>query len=527
MNLFRVSFFLFTLLFFGACNDSTLPRDRVLRVAVPGQPANLDPNKSTDAISGMILMQIHEGLTMHTHELKVKPALAESWKFNENYTQITYTLRDDLKWSNGEALTAHDFEYGWKRLLNPKTAAEYAYFLFDIEGAEAYNAGKTKAESVGIKAIDDKTFRVKLRRPAPYFPHISTFMVTYPIPKKVVEKAGDNWTEPEHIIVSGPFVPVEHLHEYRMALKPNPHWALGKQGVERLEIYMTAEKTTALNLYVSGHIDLVFDMLPMAIPSYRGDENYYNGTKLEVRYVGIRIDDPAMKDNRVRRALAMSIKREEFPAVLKGGEIPSDVWLPKGMFGYAPGTGIPYNPEAAKKLLAEAGFPEGKGFPKTTLLFRAGDDWQLIAQNVQQQWKKNLGIEIQIEVREQKVFFREIAGDGPPPMHLARWIADFPDPENFMGLFKSNSGNNSLAFANPVYDKLVDDAVLTDDPKIRFKAYEDAQKILVVDEIAMIPIYTGAQNILRRPELENLRFSAMGDARLGKVKWSTKSKGAK
>lgn len=506
-----------------SCSKESIPRNRLLRIAVPGQPANLDPNKSTDAISGMMLMQIHEGLTVHDQNLKVEPALASAWDFNSDYTQITYHLRENLKWSDGSPLNAHDFEYGWKRLLNPDTAAEYAYFLFDIKGAEDYNSGKGTAENVGIHAIDDNTLRIDLKRPAPYFPHISTFMVTYPIPKKVVEKAGDNWTEPEHIIVSGPFKPIEHIHEYRMRLVPNPHWALGKQGVDRLEIYMTAEKTTALNLFVAGNIDIVFDMLPIAIPSYRKNKNYFNGPKLEVRYIGIRIDDPAMKDNRVRRALAMAIQREDFPKVLKGGEIPTEVWIPDGMFGYAPNTGIPFNPDEAKKLMAEAGFPDGKGFPDITLLFRAGDDWQLIAQNVQQQWKHNLGIKINIQVREQKAFFQEIGGKGPPPMHLARWIADFPDPENFMGLFKSNSGNNSLAFANTSYDKLVNDAVLTDDPKIRFKAYEDAQKILVIDEIAMIPIYTGAQNILRKPELENLYFNAMGDARLGKVKWSTKS----
>ena len=503
----------------AACSTNEVPRDRVLRVSVPGQPANLDSNKAYDAIAGMILMQMHEGLTHHSTKLDVEPALAEKWEFNADYTEIVYTIREDAKWSDGEKITAEDFAYSWRRLLNPDTAAEYAYFLFDIEGAEAYNSGEGTVEQVGIEVLDERRLKVTLARPAAYFPHITTFMVTYPVRKDVVEAHGDNWTEPGNIVVSGPFVPVEHLHEYRLALAPNPHWPLGKQKVDRLEIYMTAEKTTALNLFVSGHMDIVLDMLPIAIPSYKNDPDYFNGSKLEVRYIGFRLDHPGVQDPRVRTALAKSIKREEFPAVLKGGEIPTKVWLPNGMFGHSPETGIDYDPEGARKLMAEAGYEGGNGFPKLLLLFRAGDDWRLVAENLQQQWKRELGIEIEIQVREQKVFFREIDGEAPPPMHLARWIADFPDPENFMGLFKSNSGNNSLKFASDPYDAMVNEAVQTDDATRRQKLYADAQKILVVDDVAMIPIYTAAQNVLRRENLVDLEFNAMGDARLGEVGW--------
>lgn len=499
-------------------------RSGTVRVALPGQPANLDTNKAYDAIAGIILMQTSEGLTRHDEELNVLPALAQ-WEFGDDYRTITYTIREDARWSDGEPVLASHFRDSWLRLLRPSTAAEYAYFLWDIEKGEAFNSGNANESDVGIEVVDDRTLRVRLRQPAPYFPHITTFMVTHPIRKEIVEAHPQSWTEPEHAVVTGAFRPVEHMHEYRIALEPNPHWALGEPDIERLELYMTAEKATGLNLFMTGHMDVVIDLLPIAIPEFRGRAGYVNAPKLETRYVGIRVDEPPLDDVRVRRALALATRRDSFPNVLKGGEIPTNSWLPPGMFGHSPDVGIAHDPEAARELLAEAGYPGGEGFPEFTLLFRAGDDWRLIAENLQEQWKSELGITVRIQTREQKVFFQEIDGEAPPPAHLARWIADFPDPENWMSLFESNSGNNSLGFASQRYDELVDAAVETDDPAERKRLYDKAQEILVVEEVAMIPIYVAAQNVLVSPRLKGVTFNAMGDVKFGYVEISDDESG--
>ena len=496
-------------------------RQATLRVALPGQPTTFDPNKAYDAISGQVLTQLHEGLTRHDANLTIQPALAESWDFNDAYTEITFTLKPDIKWSDGKPIVASDFEYSWKRLLDPGTRAEYAYFLYDIEGAEAYNSEKGTRDGVEVTALDDRRLRIKLNRPAPYFPHIASFMVTYPVRKDLVEAHGDRWTDPDKVAVSGPFRPVEYMQDYRMVLEPNPHYSLGEVRMKRVELYQIAEKSTALNLFVAGRMDLVLDMLPLAIPEMKKRDAYYNGPKLEVRYVGYRIDKPPMDNVKVRQALAMALDRSELPAVLKGGEIGTRTWLPPGMFGHAPKVGLPHDPERARALLGEAGYPGGEGFPEVLLLYRAGDDWRLIAENLQQQWKRELGITVRIEVREQKVFFQEIDGESPPPMHLARWVADFPDPENFMGLFKSNSGNNSLGIANKRFDKSVDDAVQTDDRSARKTLYDDAQRVLLEEDVAMAPLYVNAQNHLRNPDLAGLEFNAMGDLFLGPVYWKS------
>lgn len=492
-------------------------RHDVLRVALPGQPTTFDPNRAYDAISGTILSQLHEGLTRHDASLNTVPALAESWEFSADYTQIVFTLREGVRWSDGVPIVADDIVYSWRRLLNPKTRAEYAYFLFDIVGAEAFHTGKGEEQGVGVRALDKRRIEVDLLRPAPYFPHLASFMVTYPVRRDLIEKYGDDWTQPEHVAVSGPFMPESYQQDYKMKLVRNPEYTLGPVPMRSIEFYQVAEKSTALNLFLAGEMDLVLDMLPLAIPGMHTHPAYYNGPKLEVRYVGFRLDHPGVSDVRVRQALSMAIKRTEFPEVLRGGELPTKSWLPPGMFGHDPDVGQGYQPERARELLASAGFPDGEGFPTLRLLFRAGDDWRLMAENIQEQWRRELGVKIDVEVRDQKVFFQEIDGDAPPPMHLARWVADFPDPENFMGLFKSNSGNNSLKFLNDEYDGVVNRAVQVATRAERLTLYSQAQRMLVEQHAAMAPLYVNAQNHLRRADLRGLEFNAMGDLFLGPV----------
>lgn len=495
------------------------PGDQIVRLALPGQPTTLDPNKAYDAIAGTVLMQLHEGLTRHDGALDVSPALASAWSFNEDFTEITYTLRDDIKWSDGQPITADQFVYSWRRLLDPATAAEYAYFLYDIVGAQAFNEGTGKAEDVGVEALGPHKLRVKLTRPAPYFPHLTAFMVTYPLRADKIKQHGDAWTKPENIVTSGPFILHHVAQDYRITLLPNPHYVLDPIEIKRVEIYPITERSTTLNLFMTGHMDIVTELLPMAIPSMRERPGYVSAPKLEVRYVGFRQDRGVLKDVRVRQALTLAVDRGAFPRVLRGGELETVTWVPPGMFGHMAEVGMRRDVARARALLAEAGYPGGAGFPKQILMLRAGDDWRLIAESLQEQWREALGIEVELQVREPKVFFREIDSDSPPPMHLARWVADFPDPENFMNLFTSTSGNNELGFSEPEYDKRVDQAVRTADRAARLELYREAQRLLLQDRAAIAPLYVAGQNMLIRPGLEGVVVNAMGDVYLGRARW--------
>lgn len=501
-----------------ACDRRAQGADTV-RLALPGQPTTLDPNKATDAIAGTVLMQLHEGLTRHDGALEATPALASSWRFNEDFTQITYTLRDDIRWSDGTPITATHFVEGWRRLLDPATAAEYAYFLYDIEGAQAFNEGNAEASALGVTALDARTLHVKLNRPAPYFPHITAFMVTYPLRGDLIKKHGDAWTKPENLVTSGPFMLKSVAQDYRITLVPNPHYVLNEVKIKLVELYPITERSTTLNLFVTGHMDMVTELLPMAIPSMRGDAGYVSAPKLEVRYVGFRQDRGVLKDVRVRQALTLAIDHSAFPRVLRGGELETVTWVPPGMFGHMPEIGLKTDVTRAKALLAEAGYPGGAGFPKQILMLRAGDDWRLIGESLQEQWRATLGIEIELQVREPKVFFREIDSATPPPMHLARWVADFPDPENFMNLFTTSSGNNELGFAQASYDQRVDAAVRTSDRAERLRLYGEAQRQLLEQEAAIAPLYVAGQNMLIRPGLEGVVINGLGDIYLGQAHW--------
>lgn len=495
-----------------ACATACTPsRDAdTVRIALSNEPATLDPGRATDVQAFYVLSNLYEGLTRYGDGLDVQPAIASSWTFSDDLRQITFQLRDDARWSDGRPVVADDFVYAWRRLLDPETAAEYAYFLYDVAGAEAVNNGELAPEALGAHAVDDHTLVVDLERPATYFPHITTFMVTFPLRRDVIEAHPWSWTEPEHSVTNGPFLLDAHRPDDRIVLVRNDDYAIAPVTLERAELLVVREANTAWALYDSGEIDVVTELLPLAIPGVRGRDDYRNEAALEVRYVAYAEHTPPMDDARVRRALALALDTSQLVDVLGGGQQSVRTWLPPGLFGHVPELALGHDPDAARDLLAEAGYPGGVGFPEVTLLYRSGDDWRLIAENVQEQWRTTLGVEVDVVVHDQAAFFRRIAEDAPPAMHLARWIADFPDPENFMSLFTSGSGNNHLGFASSRYDELVDRAVREQALPARREMYDEAQRILLLDEVVIAPLYVNALNWMIAPRVEGMNVNPMG-----------------
>ncbi len=491
-----------------------------LRIALTNEPATLDPGRATDVQAFYVLSNLYEGLTRYGHGLQVEPAVASSWTFSDDLRRITFHLRDDVVWSDGRPVVAADFVYAWRRLLDPETAAEYAYFLYDVVGAEAVNNGELPPDELGVAAPDDHTLVVDLERPATYFPHITTFMVTFPLREDVIAAHPWSWTRPEYAVTNGPFLLDAHRPDDRIVLRRNPAYTIAPVHLERAELLVVREANTAWALYDRGDIDVVTELLPLAIPAVRDRADFRNEAALEVRYVAFASQTPPMDDARVRRALALAIDTEQLVDVLGGGQQPARTWLPPGMFGYDPELALRCERDAARALLAEAGYPQGDGFPAVELLYRSGDDWRMIAENVQEQWRRELGIDVEVVVHDQAAFFRRIAEDAPPAMHLARWIADFPDPENFMSLFTSGSGNNHLGFSSPRYDELVDDAVRTQDAAARLAMYNEAQRILLLDEVAIAPLYVNALNWMIAARVDGIEVNPMGvlylrDVRVG------------
>ncbi len=451
------------------------------------------------------------GLTEFDEELKPAPVIAKSWDILEGGKKIIFHLRDDVPWSDGKIVRAQDFEYSWKRILNPKTAAEYAYILFDILNAEEYNRGKISDESlVGVKATDDWTLEVRLKYPTSYFIAITTFEVTFPQRKDIVEKLGTKWTQPGNIITNGPFLLSSWKHENEIQLVANPNFFLGMPAIEKVEMVMVKEKSTALAMYERGQLDFIDNH---SIPIYEKKRlakvpGFKRVPQLRGYYYGFATKRKPFDDVRVRKAFSMAIDRSVFPKILHGGELAATSWIPPGMMAHDPEIGLGFNPVEARRLLSEAGYPNGKNFPEVTLSYNTEEDHKTVAEAVQGLWKRNLGVLVRIENQEWKVYLKKLQND-PPHIYRLGWGADYPDPDNFMKLFTSFSGNNNTQWKNTRYDELLDLAAREFDKAKRIKLYNEAQKILCEIDVPTMPLFTRVETTVLNPRFTGLEYNSM------------------
>ncbi len=496
------------ILFFPKERRTEKPSPSTFRMALSSEPPTLDWSLATDNVSIRVIENLMEGLAEYDDALRPTPAIAQRWEVSPDGLQYTFYLRDHVFWTDGKQVTAHDFEYAWKRLLDPDTASEYAYFLYDIQNAMEYNSGKIKdPASLGVTALNDFTLLVTLKKPAVYFPAITTFTATFPQRRDLIERYQDRWTEPENLVTCGPFRLHEWRHEYRLILTANEGYYGGRPRLDQLVFYIVEEEMTALTLYETGRLDRV-SLPPVAIPHYQRHPDYRHGAFLRGYYYGFNVDRPPFQDVRVRRAFAMAIDREELPVILKGGEIPATSWVPPEMFGFNPEIGLRFNPDGAKRLLSEAGHPMGKGLPTITLAFNTDPTNRLIAENIQAQWKRNLGVRVQLDNMEWKVYLKQLKEETPQIFRLG-WGADYPDPDNFLNLFTRASGNNNTHWGNSPYDRLISEAASESDEARRLTLYNEAQQILTEQEVPIVPLFFSAQNLLIRPEIEGLHVNAM------------------
>ncbi|MEE9281451.1 MAG: peptide ABC transporter substrate-binding protein [Myxococcota bacterium] len=467
-------------------------RSGELRINLKTEPPSLDWNLATDSVSITVIEQLMRGLTRLGEDLRPKPALAERWEVSEDGRTYTFKLRRDVRWSDGVPLHAEQFVYGWQRLLAPETAAEYAYFLFPVKNARAFNSGEIRdAARVGVRALDAHTLEVELEAPLVYFPSLVNFMVTFPVRRDLIEKHGDAWTEPGRMESLGPFLLEEWWHEYRISLVANPDYFGGRPSLERIVGYMVEEDSTALVLFEQGILDLV-RLPPLEIRRYVGKPTYRSVAGLRGYYYGFNTTKPPFDDPRVRRAFALAIDRSEFPKLLKGGEIPAAYWIPPGMPHHNPDIGLPFDPARALRLLRQAGVVPAELAP-IRVVYNSDQTHKLVAEKVQAAWQQHLGVEVELQNREWKVFLKELTVD-PPPVYRLGWGADFPDPDNFINLFTSYSANNHTGWANARYDDLVERASRERDTGARQRLYDEAQRLLCEEEVPIVPLFVSSFN---------------------------------
>lgn len=494
---------------------------------IGADPRTLDPALCTDTTGSTVLSNAFVGLCELDENEKAIKGDAESWDISPDGLTYTFHLKKDLKWSNGDPLTAKDYEYEWKRLLNPETASEYSYQLLYLKGADAYNTGKGTADAVGVKATDDNTLVVTLEAPTPYFLELTAQSYYFPVNQKVVE-SNKNWaTDASTLVSNGPFKFTDYKIKDQIVLEKNENY-YDKDSVklDKLTMKLVGEETSAWASYKSGQFDVVDTVPKSDVQAALKDGSAKSFPNLATYFLSLNVSDKAkevdpnaakaLSDPNVRKALNLAIDRQLIvDNVTKAGQIPAHGIVGKGIIDpdgkdftdkttYFDPKG---NVEEAKKLLAEAGYPDGQGFPQLVLLYNPESGHGDTMQAIQDMWKTNLGIDVQLQSQEWKVFLStrvakqyEIARDG--------WNADYVDPMTFLDMFQSTSAQNNCGYNNPKFDEVIDKAKKEIDPAKRFDLLHQAEDMLMAD-MPVIPLYYYTKTIGIKDSVKGVRVSVM------------------
>jgi oligopeptide transport system substrate-binding protein len=497
----------FTLSFLISCTASQAPENRI-RMRLPAEPPTLDWGLATDNISKEVIINMHSGLLIHDSETRVQPSLAESYEISPDGKTYTFKIRPDAKWSDGQELTAQHFVDAWERVLNPQTASEYAYFLFDVINASEYQAKNvTDFSQVGVKALDPKTLEVRLKTPAAYWIHIPTFWITYPIRNDIVEKHGDRWTDPAHIVSAGPYKLLERQTDSRILLGLNPHFHdLNESRIPEIEFRIVKDDSVAISLFDTGALDIVRTLPPSQLRHLSQKPEFKEHPYLRQTYFGFNLKDKSVENVAVRKALALAIDRSEIEQLLQPLGRASKVWIPLSLKGSDPQRGLDYNLEEAQKIWASLKNPP----TKLEVVFDQQETYKLVAENLQNQWKRKLGVEIVLSSQEWKVYLKQLSSQAPALFRLG-WGADYPDPDTFMALFSCRSGNNHTGFCNTRYDQLIIEAGQSRDPQQRQALYSEAQRILLEEEIALIPLFQEQSLHMVSQRVKGFSVDLLGD----------------
>lgn len=555
----------------SGCSDSADdPNTLVINNSTEVQ--TLDPALEKGQPEYHLTLALFEGLTVYDpKDLSVKPGVAESWDVSEDKTVYTFHLRP-AKWSNGDPVTANDFEWSWKRVLDPSTASEYveqiskylkngkAYYdgaaadltlrgwtdakpeqhaedaaglpekvqrrheasirkLIDSEkdakileslrkaAAEAAKHDDVGLDQVGVRAKDERTLVVTLEAPALYFLDLAAFFTYFPVHRKTVETYGKDWTRPEHLVGNGPFVLKEWKIKDYILLEKNPkYWDAANVSDLKLKFLPIENPTTAFNLYEKGRIQWLTEVPRDYIEELLSRPDYHTGPFLTTYFYGFNVSKPAVKDKRVRQALSRSIDRQQIVKyITKAGETVAYSAVPPvmhGYTGYTPARTDPFDPVAARKLLADAGYPDGKGFPKLEILYNSSDAHKKIASAIQEMWREHLHVETELRNVEWKVYL-DMQSRMEFEVVRRAWIADYNDPNTFLDMFTTTNGNNNTNWSNANYDRLIETAWKEKDSDRRVKLLHEAEAILM-DELPIIPIYFYVTKNLWKPEVQGI-----------------------
>jgi len=491
-------------LLFAGCGRPESAADRgvhhqVLHRSLGAEVPDLDPHLATTLAESQVINSLFEGLVIPNPDGGAPlPGVAKSWTVSEDGLVYTFLLRDGALWSNGSPVTATDFLESFRRILSPDLASGNATMLYPILNARGYHHGEVADfGQVGVKAVSSGELVISLEAPCPFLLELATHWSWLPVPIEQISRhgpvheRGSRWTRPGDLIGNGPFVLMEWIPNQWIRVERSPtYWDRQTVRLRRINFHAIDSVEAEERAYRAGQLHIT-EALPLGkIDTYRraADPALRIEPFLSVYFYRLNVNHPVLKDVRVRRALALSINKMKLTeTVLRGAQMPAGSFTPRGIGGYTPPSGLTSNPNLARRLLAEAGYPEGIGFPHLEILFNSSENHRLIAEAIQEMWRSELGIECLLLNQDLRVYLEnrrmvnyEICRSG--------WVADYVDPLSFLELLTTANADNQTGWSNPEFDRLIDAARHDLNRQSRHDVFRRAEEILL-DQVPVIPLY--------------------------------------
>ena len=495
-------------------------RTQTLLLGNGAEPADLDPQVVTAYTDQNILLALFEGLTA-IDEGTSQPvsAAAQSWEASADGLAWTFHLRDGLRWSNGEPLTADDFVQSWRRMLSPSLASEYAYLLYPIRGAQRFTEGKaTDPSTLGVSAPDARTVRIELERPTPYLPVLVALPPWYPVNPRVLGKfgamaaRGTPWTRPGNLVGNGPFTLLEWQPNARVVVQKNAaYWNAAAVNLSKIVFLPTESPDVEERDFRSGQVHVTYALPVAKIAGYRRDEpaKLRVDPFLQTFFLRFNVNRPPFDDPRVRRALSLAIDRDAIAhRVLSGAYPAAHSFTPPDCGGYTAAAGVDRDIAQAQRLLAEAGHPGGRGIAAFEVLARNDEVQPPVMEAIQAMWEKELGIHATVAPIEQKTWLQNQQTLNYS-VSTAAWAGDFLDPVTFLDLFVTGGGNNWTGWGDKKYDSLIEGAALARDPAARLGLFQEAERLLL-ERGPVAPLYFGAHSYLIDPAVQGWTPALLG-----------------
>ena len=503
---------------FSGCTRSARPVDRaakdgILLIGNGAEPPDLDPHVVTGVPEFHIIDALFEGLVEEDPETRgPEPGIAERWTVSADGLVYQFWLREDAKWSDGKAIIAPDVVRSYERIMNPALASAYAYLFEVLDGGPAYIAGEsTDFSKVGVTAVDDHLLEIRLRHPVPYFLSLLTYTCWRPLPIHVIEahdglrKRGSRWTREGNLVSSGAFQLTEWRQDRVVMVERNPHyWDAETVSLNAIHFFPVASSDTEERMFRSGQLHLTNEVPLAKIQPYREmvDTPLRIEPQLGTYYFRFNVTRPPLDDARVRRAMSLAIDRQAIvEKISQGGQTPAGSFSPPGAGGFMPSLTVEYDPDEARRQLAEAGYPGGAGFPGAEFLYNTSESHRLIAEAVQQMWKRELGIEVALYNQEWKVYLDSMSN---LDFGLARsgWVAVYNDANQFLEIMTTGNPNNRTGWGSEDYDRWHDASMRERDPVERMKLLQRLDAILM-EEAPVAPVYHYTQIYLQDARVEN------------------------